>query len=140
MTLRTGCILRARSQSMSGGGSFSDHLFVSIMSLHTLNDGKTLDHRLTHDLYDEHWTVLAPPLKLLGDYYKRGLPWDDFVERFNDYLHSPLAHEALLRLIFLARRQEVTIMCIEDSTHQCHRRLIAARCQELAPDLEIIIE
>lgn len=69
--LRTSCILIPRSPI--------DGIRISVMSRHTLNDGKTPDHRLM-GMFDEHRPELGPAPKLIGDYY-RGLSWAEFAEK-----------------------------------------------------------
>ncbi|MBI5803556.1 hypothetical protein HY448_02625, partial [Candidatus Pacearchaeota archaeon] len=65
MTLYTKCILSAPS--------YVDRVRISVMSRHTLNDGITPDERITSEKFNLHVPELAPPLKLIGDYYKRNL-------------------------------------------------------------------
>jgi len=60
MTLFTKCIFKEPE--------LSDGLRISIMSRHTLDDGKTPDERITSDKFNHHWTIFAPPLKLIGSY------------------------------------------------------------------------
>ncbi len=113
--LRTGCIL---APTCPDGG-----LRVSIMSRHTLSDGLTPDPRIV--LVGLEWRPeLAPPLKLVGDYYRRGLPWEAFEERYRQYIKTE-ALDAVLRLIADTKQQDITVLCIEDGPHQCHRRLLA---------------
>ncbi len=120
--------------------SLDDGLRISIMSRHTLDDGVTPDQAITPDLYDQWWRELAPPDKLIGSYYKRGLSWKEFSEQFKAYLQSATANDWLIKLIELAKLQNVTILCIEDKPDNCHRKLVAQRCAELDRDLKIIIE
>lgn len=120
--------------------SVDDGLRVSIMSRHTLNDGKTPDERISVDVFDDWWKALAPPSKLIGQYYREKMPWEEFAKQFNVYLQLPEVHEILLRLIELVRTQDVTLMCIEDAPEYCHRRLVVERCSELDLSLEVIIE
>jgi len=61
--LYTKCILSERE--------ISDGIRISVMSRHTLNDGKTPDTRITKDKYDEWIKFLAPKSKLVRDYHKK---------------------------------------------------------------------
>ena len=70
--IRTRCILAPKE--------LTDGVRISVMSRHTLNDGVTPDLRITRKLYDIHLPLLAPNPRLIGDYYKRDLPWEDFEE------------------------------------------------------------
>ncbi len=129
--LKTGCILTYYNEQ--------DTLRVSIMSRHTLNDGTTLDRRITEGIsYDEHWNVFAPPLKLIGDYYKRYLPWEEFEKRYFDYLDS--IREEVENLTLAAAGKDIRLLCIEKTSEKCHRRLLAERCKENYPELEVLIE
>jgi len=132
MSLKTKAIKKSKSPD--------DGLRISIMSRHTLNDGITPDKEITVDLYDAWWKELAPPDKLIGSYYKRGLSWNDFAEEFNVYLQSASVSDLLAKLIDLAKAKNVTILCVEDKPDYCHRKLVAHRCAELDGSLEIIIE
>ena len=68
--LKTKCILEPKE--------ISDGLRISVMNRHTLNDGVTPDLRIDSSSYDLWFPWLAPPNLLLGDYYKRGLPWEQY--------------------------------------------------------------
>lgn len=131
--LKTGCIKTEPHPD--------DGVRISVMSRHTLNDGITSDPEITADLYDEWWSSLAPPLRLLGNYYKRHLPWDQFEVQYREFLMSnDKATQALGRLALLAVEENVTILCIEADPEHCHRRLIAEACQQLSPDLEVSLK
>lgn len=116
-----------------------DGLRISVMSRHTLNDGITPHPEISPETYQEHWRLLAPPEVLLGEYYKRGLPWSLFVERYGDFLDEPHTHSAVKSLVGIALTEEVTIMCIEESPEFCHRRLLAQYAQLITPELELHI-
>jgi uncharacterized protein YeaO (DUF488 family) len=110
------------------------------MSRHTLDDGVTPDTRITRDLYDEWLHSLAPTDKLVGDYYKRGLPWEEFEERYLAYLGEGKRPLLLRALGELARVHDITLLCIEETPEFCHRRLLAEECQRLTPGLEIHVQ
>lgn len=116
-----------------------DGLRVSVMSRHTLADGTTPDHEITPDLFDEWWPELAPPATLIGAYYKRNLPWEEFAEAYNTFLRRARTAQQLERLIDLGQSGNVTVLCIEDEPSRCHRRLIAEHCQLIEPTLAISI-
>ena len=131
MTLYSKCILAPISPE--------DGTRISVMSRHTLNDGKTPDPRITHDLFQEHLTIFAPPVKLIGAYYKRGLPWEEFEKQYRAYLQEPETQQHVAALAERALNTDITIMCIEETPEHCHRRLLAEHCKTLIPALEIII-
>jgi len=114
----------------------SDGLRISVMSRHTLNDGITPDPEISPDSYDEWWPELAPSPKLVGDHYKRNLSWIEFERR---YLGELLDKPKLEELIGLALCRTVTILCVESSPDECHRRLLAEECGRFCPELDIEI-
>ena len=132
MTLKTKCI--------KAGRSVSDGLRISVMSRHTLNDGITPDPEITRESFDEWWQNVSPEPSLIGSYYKRGLSWEKFAERFKEFLSSSEIQERLKELISLSRKGNVTILCVEKSPEFCHRRLIGEECRKLEPSLNVVIE
>jgi len=128
MTLYTKCILNPASSE--------EGVRISVMSRHTLNDGKTPDTRL-NDQYLEHLQKLGPPAKLIGDYYKRGLKWEEFEKRYLDYLQNPEIKNLIEDLARRALVKDLTLLCIEETPERCHRRLIAEECQRLMPELKV---
>src|SRR3989344_9342149 len=90
----------------------SDGIRISIMSRHTLNDGVTPDSRINENSYDEWARVFAPPLKLIGDYYKRGLSWGDFERRYKKYLSSPEISSHVRNLASISLSENLTLLCI----------------------------
>lgn len=129
--LLTGCIYQP-----SG-----NELRVSVMSRHTLDDGKTPDPNIEEGTsWHIHWPELGPPPRLIGSYYKRGLPWEEFERQYLEYLRTdPRAVEAISRLITRSRIGDHIILCKEETPERCHRRLIAEYCQKLAPELIVHI-
>lgn len=109
------------------------------MSRHTLNDGVTPDPEINGQ-YNQHWVELAPPPHLIGSYYKRGLSWEDFEEKYLAHLQTEPAHTKILQLISLAKTQDITLCCIEETANLCHRRLIVEECLRLDPELETDID
>ena len=115
-----------------------DGVRISVMSRHTLNDGVTPDERITLESFDEHLQVLAPPLKLIGDYYRRGLSWEGYVERYLHYIRSSAVVPHVSNLAERALGANVTLLCVEDIADKCHRRLIAEECKIYQHSLEVI--
>ena len=131
MTLRTRSIL---SPGVPGEG-----LRISVMSRHTLGDGVTPHPDIGRETYDAHWQILAPPAKLIGDFCKRGLAWEEFAVRFAEHLCGTAVQDAVFRLLALAVDGNVVLLCVEDTPHRCHRRLLAEECLRLKPDLAVRI-
>jgi len=106
----------------------SDGTRISVMSRHTLEDGITPDPRIIPGIYREWRKEFSPPDKLVGDYYKRGLPWEEFERRYLIHLRLP---EISFKVIALAQRAEaehITLLCAEETPEKCHRRLLAEEC------------
>jgi len=115
-----------------------DGVRISIMSRHTQPDGITPDTRISPNQYDAHWPELAPPPRLIGDYYKRGISWEEFASRYELYLAIQAeARQRTTELIQLAQRQAVTVLCIEELPDRCHRRLLAEMCRKRNQQLTI---
>lgn len=118
MALFTKCIL---SDPMP-----CDGLRVSVMSRHTLADGKTPDPRIVN--YDIHAPILGPSPVLIGDYYKRRLPWDEFERRYLEEMRASRTKGLVRMLARTAVKSDITLLCIENSPAKCHRRLLAEEC------------
>lgn len=116
--LRTRCIREAPREA--------DGLRVSVMSRHTLSDGVTPDP--TIQSWDLHIPELGPSPELVGAYYKRDLPWEDFEARYREQLLQPSSEPWVELLIRLAGRMPVTLLCVEATPERCHRRLLAEHC------------
>jgi uncharacterized protein YeaO (DUF488 family) len=133
-------INQLRTKSIHAAISPADGYRISIMSRHTLNDGITPDHLITNKTFNIWMKDLAPPDLLIGDYYKRGLPWEEFEKRYLEFLHSNERKEKILELIEMAKRQTITLLCAEDTPEHCHRRLVAEECHKLNPKLAVVIK
>lgn len=118
--------------------SSEDGIRISVMSRHTLNDGITPDNRIILGSYDEHLQILAPPLKLIGDYYKRGLCFEDFEKKYLEYIRKENVAEEVKKLAKRAISLDITILCIEENPEKCHRRILAEECKRYEPYIQII--
>ncbi len=127
--LRSGCIHLPREAT--------DDICISVMSRHTLNDGVTPDIRINPESLDAWWKELAPPPKLIGAYYKRGLPWMEFEEAYRAHLRTPLAGDRLTLLTKLSQRRNVAILCVEPTPEKCHRRLILEAVVAVDPKVAV---
>ncbi len=128
--LFTACILRNKPHNFGG-------IRLSVMSRHTLNDGITPDRRITERLYTFHAVDLAPSGKLMGDYYKRDIGWDRFEIRYREEIGTPEKCELIQSLATIALVTNVTLLCIEHTSEECHRRLLAEACLKYEPTLKI---
>lgn len=130
MSLYTGCIYHNEHQG----------LHISIMNRHTLADGITPDPRITTQSYDRWEQSVAPPSHLLGDYYHRGLPWEEFERQYLTYIQKPELRHKLIDLIQLALLRDITLLCQEETPERCHRRLLAEEAKRIKPELEVIMK
>lgn len=88
---------------------------------------------------DTDWDLwlprLSPPTELLDAYKYGGLEWEAFCTRFKKEVIKK--HKKLcVFLAELARTQDVTLLCWEETPDKCHRKLVLEECLRLAPDLE----
>ena len=127
-----------RTKSILAPKGDYDRIRISIMSRHTLRDGITPDKRIDENSYDEWLREFAPPLKLIGDYYKRNLPWEKFEERYLD--HLKFIYDKVKKLSETALKKDITLLCIKESSEKCHRRLLAEECKRIKRELEILVK
>ena len=130
--IRTKCILEPL-------GDY-DGLRISVMNRYTLNDGITPDLRINDSSYDIWLPWLAPPNLLLGDYYKRELPWEQFEKRYRNYIEKPWIVNEIQKIASRSLNSDITLLCIEGSPEYCHRRILAEECQKYEPSLDIYIK
>ncbi len=129
--LLTKCILEPKSEQ--------DGVRISVMSRHTLNDGITPHPEITETSYDEWIPEIAPNPLLIGDYYKRGLTWEEFEKSFQESLHEDPRIKIIRSISKRALIETITLMCIEKSPENCHRRLLAEECKALEPEIKSVI-
>lgn len=115
----------------------SDGSRISVMSRHTLNDGTTPHPLITRDTFSIHLPQLAPSPKLIGDYYRRSLPWEQFEARYLQEMRTKPASEFVRFLARVSLKTVVTLLCIEEAADHCHRRLLAEECKRLEPEIKI---
>jgi uncharacterized protein YeaO (DUF488 family) len=131
--LRTKCIFDPVSKE--------DGLRISVMSRHTLEDGITPDSRIIPGVsYMEHHVKLAPPPTAVGRWYRSGkgeADWNTFTEEYLGHLDKPEPARKVRRLAKMALRRDVTILCVEPRGEKCHRVILAQRCKDIQPRLEV---
>lgn len=114
-----------------------DGLRISVMSRHTLDDGITSDQRITPSSYDLWLRMLAPPDKLVGDYYKRRLSFEEYEKKYLAYLSKSDIGIEVEKLSGQALERDITLLCVEESAEKCHRRILAEECQRYHPNLRV---
>lgn len=92
--------------------------------------------------FDGAWDIwmprLAPSEQLLTEYHEQKCTWDEFCERFKKEVLNDQS-EYLDILIDICRKRKVTILCWEETSEKCHRRLVAEACVLREPQLKIIL-
>jgi uncharacterized protein YeaO (DUF488 family) len=116
-----------------------DEKRTSVMSRHTLDDGKTPDDRIIDGVtFDEWRKEFAPTGKLVGAYYRKELSWEEFEKIYLEYLRSENIKPKVEDFAKRCTEETITLMCIEDTADKCHRRLLAEELQRYQPSLIII--
>lgn len=117
----------------------SDGTRISIMSRHTLNDEKTPDARIIEGTtFDEWIKYFAPPLKLIGSYYKNEVNWKEFEIKYLEFLRTDNLKLKVKLFSERCKKETITLMCIEDEAEFCHRRLFTEELKKYNSDLIII--
>ena len=117
----------------------SDGLRISIMSRHTLNDGLTPHPEITTSNYNQWIPLFSPPVELLGDYYKRGLSWNQFRKRYLEHIRKPEIQIEVQNLAQRSLDSTITLLCIEEFPKYCHRKILAEECKKYQPSLILYI-
>jgi len=93
----------------------------------------------SEDDWDIWMPTLAPSHQLLTAYHQEEVDWEEFCVRFNEeVLRNQRRHLDLL--IWMAKKETITILCWEDTPEFCHRRLVAEKCRSIDPELEVTIK
>lgn len=128
--LKSKCILERKDAT--------DGKRISIMSRHTLNDGKTPDTRIGKDSFDLHLPELWPQAKLVGKYYRKEIDFETYTKEYKTQLESK--SDDIKNLIEKSLFENITVMCIEDSPEFCHRKIFVETAQELAKTIWVNLE
>lgn len=122
--------------------SLEEGILISIMSRHTLNDGKTPDPKITRDKYLFHFPFLGPSPELIGAYYRKKISWDNFARGY--LLEMESEKDFIEEIAMQSRMVNITLECVErkqdfpENDLRCHRKLLADLCKEYVSDLQII--
>lgn len=116
--------------------SKADGLKISVMSRHTLNDGKTPDVRIIPgQSYDLWLRDLAPPDWLVGKYYRGEINFFDYCEVYKKYLRQDIIAVIVKTIAHLALQKNIYLLCIEESPDYCHRTVLLQECLRYEPNL-----
>ncbi len=127
------------TKSIFSQKDLSDGLRISVMSRHTLNDGKTLDTRIQEGREYDLWIKeFAPPAQLVGKWYNKKICWEIFQKGYEDHLRKSEITQCVKKLARDALKQDITILCVEENAHSCHRSILADECKKYEKELEIV--
>ena len=82
---------------------------------------------------------LAPPDRLVGDWYRGELSQEQFTTDYLAHLQqNPQRHtlDLLLELVMDTKRKPI-LLCVEPKGEFCHRQVLAEYCQRLEPRLSV---
>lgn len=113
---------------------------ISVMSQHTLRDGKTPDLEITDDLFDAHCPEFGSPPKLIGAYLRKEIDWPEFERCYLEHIRQPGVMRDIEYFIRTARYMDIIFLCIEEDPQFCHRRLLAEECKRQDESVEIEIK
>lgn len=91
----------------------------------------------------ENWDMwmpkLSPSHELLNAYKYENLSWEEMTKRFSKEVLKKQKH-LIWWLAKLALKQEVTLLCWEETANRCHRKLLVEACQRLEPKLLVNVK
>lgn len=67
----------------------------------------------------------APTESILKDYKNKDISWDDYEKRFATLMDERNIEEYIKKNYDIALKKNVCLLCSEDKSNKCHRRLIA---------------
>ncbi len=127
-----------RTKSILSEIAKEDGIRISVMSRHTLQDGKTPDKRIVPGKNYDIWVKeLGPPGELVGSLYSEKIDWEEYSLKYLGYLGRKDVSGWVEALATDSLVKDITILCIEPSADKCHRRLLAEECQRYEPSLEV---
>lgn len=99
---------------------------------------KDFEEKYGRPMYDMHLKDLAPSLELKNN-YKHGITsWEEYVPIFTkEVLEGRL--DLIKQLALDALNKNITLLCTEKEPDNCHRRLLAEKCKQYQPTLEILV-
>ena len=89
--------------------------------------------------FDLWWKELAPSSKLLNDYKRKRINWEEYIPRYNQEVLE--SHKESVKLLAeMAMKKDITLLCYERTPEKCHRRLLAEECEKYQQNLELIVK
>jgi len=88
--------------------------------------------------FDIWMPTLAPSTKLLKEYHDKKISWSKFEEKFKENVLRKQT-EYLDILINIDKKNTITLLCWEETTEKCHRRLVTAKLKKMNPRIKTCI-
>jgi len=82
----------------------------------------------------EHRPELAPTDKMLKDFKKKNISWDEYEKQFGRLL---LERDPLDLIDFNQEPDTICLLCSEDEPKHCHRRLLAEFFASQMPEITV---
>lgn len=113
---------------------------ISVMSSHVLAENWRLpDPRIVEKVtYDKWWPELAPPMKVVGDYYNKRITLEKLFEIYEMCLRTEVERQDRIHeLVEMALAGNALVMCDEDDHRRCHRSVLLDVIEEHYPGVVI---
>lgn len=89
-------------------------------------------------VFDIWMPTLSPSTKLLKKYHEKESSWNEYEVLFTKEVLD--TQQKYLKIVSdIAKDNNITLLCWEETPKMCHRRLVAERLQKVYPQLEVII-
>jgi uncharacterized protein YeaO (DUF488 family) len=93
--------------------------------------------KFRHRNYDYWFKILSPPDDLVRIYHERDLPFRLFKDLYMDYLGKYDVREAIEKLADMALIHDITLLCDKEALENCYRKIVAEKCMEYRPELDV---
>lgn len=107
------------------------------MSRHTYLDGITPRPELD-EMCDEHYSELGPSPRLTGKWIREEISWNYYVIEYENEMRSIESMKVIKKIIRSVIKENVTVMCIEESSENCHRGVFLKICKGIISRLGVI--
>lgn len=87
--------------------------------------------------FDMWLPVLSPSTKLLAAYQNKKVSWPVFEKKLKKEI-LPKQKKYFEMIIGLSKRNNITLLCWEDSAEFCHRSIIAQEIKKLSPGTTVL--
>lgn len=84
-----------------------------------------------------HFENLAPNTEDFKQYRKKEITWEVFASRYNKKISSENSKHEIENLMFIAKNENIMLLCSEEHHEFCHRNLLAAHLKKIENNLKI---